>query len=70
MHIYDNISLNSSQNEKCLKVVGKIETHFMFNNLFLCENHAFFFLDNVAEYGTAGHVIYDDRAHAFCILEN
>jgi hypothetical protein len=34
IHVYDNISLNSSSSEKCFKVVDKIKTHFMFDNLF------------------------------------
>jgi hypothetical protein len=34
MYSYDNITLNSSQNEKCFKVVEEIETRFVFNNFF------------------------------------
>ena len=43
LYIYDDISLNSSQNEKCFgkKLVEKVKTHiFMFNNLFFSENPA------------------------------
>jgi hypothetical protein len=32
-HIYDNVLLNSSYNEKCFKVVEKIKTHTL-NNIF------------------------------------
>jgi hypothetical protein len=36
MHIYDNILLNSSWNEKCFRqICGEDQnTHFMFNNFF------------------------------------
>jgi len=34
-YFYDSISLSSSWNEKCFKVVKKIQTHIlMFNNIF------------------------------------
>jgi hypothetical protein len=59
VHIYNHISLNSSQNVKCF---GKIcrenqKTHFMFNNF--SPGKSYRLLDNVHKYGAAKHTTQD-----------
>ena len=55
MYIYDNISLNSSWSEKCLrkKAVEEIKTHFVLNNFFF-ENRAVYEIMWGKKYGRAG----------------
>jgi hypothetical protein len=44
-----------------MKIVEKINTHFVFNNFFL--------RDNVQEYSRARQAT-DNMAHAHCVLDN
>jgi hypothetical protein len=59
VYIYDNIFLNSSENEKCLDKSCRENwnTHFMFNNCFL---KIVPFWDNVKKYDRAGQVTDDN----------
>ena len=49
-----------------IKVVEKIETHFMFNNFFFKSCHLW---DNEEKHSRAGQAIDDNTAHAHCMLD-
>jgi hypothetical protein len=59
MYIYDNISLHSSYNDKCLdKFVEKIKTHILCSIPFFRKSCRLW--DNVEKYGTAGQASDDN----------
>ena len=70
IYIYENISLSSSQNEKCSKAVKKkIKTHFMFSNIF---PKIVVFMNNVErkkKHSRTGHRWSYNTAHALCMLD-
>jgi len=69
MHIYSNIWLNYSQNEKCFtqKLYRKSKHTFCVQWLFFLKSCRLW--DNVAKYGRAGQAADDNMAHALCMLD-
>jgi hypothetical protein len=70
-HIYDNMSLYSSYNEKCFEIkVDKIKTHFMFKSalhkIVPCE----VMLKNMVQADMPQVTRTYNKAHALCMLDN
>jgi len=57
--IYDNISFNSSQNEKCFRQETVQEIKMRFNVQIIFFSESLFLRDNVEKYGTARQVTND-----------
>jgi hypothetical protein len=73
--MYDNVSLNSSQNEKSFKVVENIKTHFMFSNFLFPLQNSCRLWRNVVKYGRARHATGGDitqcrKKNAICVPGN
>jgi hypothetical protein len=70
-HIYDNISLNSSYNEKCFRQSFRESqnTRFMFNNFFPPKVVPFMRLCRKIWWTLRGHIWSHNKAHTRCILD-